>query len=101
MGINVVWKTESGDEVGRVDDPGMILSHLGEALDAGSTTCLRFIDPYGDAIFNQAQLPTLIRELEWAASTVHEPQLRSHLSAVCALAKRAHGVHTYLWFVGD
>lgn len=101
MGINVEWRRESGEELARVDDPGMVLSHLGEALDTSGTTCLRFIDPYGDTIFNQAQLPILVEELEWAASSVRDPQLRSYLLVVRDLAARARDVHTYLWFVGD
>jgi hypothetical protein len=101
MGISVVWKSEFGEELARVDDPGMLLSHLGEALDVTGTTCLRFIVPYGDAIFNQAQLPVLVEELHWAASSVRDPQLRSYLHAVRDLAERARDVHTYLWFVGD
>ena len=28
------------------------------------SVCLRFIDPYGDATFNQLQLPLLLRELK-------------------------------------
>ncbi len=101
MGINVVWKTQSGEELARVDDPGMLLSHLGDALDLHGTVCLRFVDPYGDAIFNQAQLPVLVEELEWAAPSVEDHTLRSHLKAVRDLVGRARATHTYPWFVGD
>lgn len=101
MGINVVWKSWSGEELARLDDPEMVLSDLGDALDVSKTKCLRFIDPFGDAIFNQAQRPVLVQELAWAASRVRDPQLRSFLQAVRDLAERARDVHTYIWFEGD
>ncbi len=101
MGIDAVWKTESGEELGRVDDPKMVLAHLASAVDLRGTACLRFLDPYGDAMFNQSQLPTLVEELDAAVTRVRDPELKAQLRAVRALASRARDVHTYLWFLGD
>jgi hypothetical protein len=71
MGIEAVWRTESGEELGRVSDPHMILSKFATAeCDRSRTLCLRFLDPYGDACFNQRQIPLLAEELESAAATL-------------------------------
>ncbi len=63
--------------------------------------CLRFLDPAGDACFNQQQLPFLAQELRIARDGVSDPELVAHLSKVLALVERANAVHTYVWFVGD
>ncbi|QES52833.1 hypothetical protein DEJ50_32950 [Streptomyces venezuelae] len=56
------------------------------------------LDPYGDAVFNHRQVPTLLAELdrlpaerggEWVAE----------VRALCEVALQ--GVHRYLLFIGD
>jgi hypothetical protein len=63
--------------------------------------CLRFIDPYGDACFNQQQRPILVDELRNARDRTGDAELRAHLNEVMGLVQRAYEVHTYIWFVGD
>jgi hypothetical protein len=63
--------------------------------------CLRFLDPVGDACFNQAQIPVLAQELRVARDNVAELELAAHLSSVLELAEGALQVHTYLWFRGE
>jgi hypothetical protein len=75
------------------------------------TSCLRFIDPYGDTLFNQLQLPALRRELEslrphisaavktaWSTEELH-----SHLEQLLALIDEglARGAHHFVRFLGD
>ena len=64
MGINLYVEDEQGTRLADLLDPkgyvGCIVSLGGH----GNTSCLRFIDPYGDTVFNQLQVPILIRELE-------------------------------------
>jgi hypothetical protein len=65
MGINIRWENERGEQLKEVPDPG---SYLGLALGLSpldNTVCLRFIDPYGDTVFNQQQIPVFINELQW------------------------------------
>ena len=68
---------------------------------ASGSVCLRFLDPIGDACFNQKQIPVLVRELRKAREEAGSPELGAHLDKVIALAERANEVHTYLWFEGD
>jgi hypothetical protein len=66
------------------------------------TCCLRFVDPYGDAVFNQAQIPVLLDELRALRGGLRDPGLRSVLDEVLAVVQRAQDrVHTYVRFVGD
>ena len=100
MGVEAVWKDERGKELGRVSDPAKLLSHI--ATGEQGSLCLRFIDPYGDAIFNQHQIPVLIEELVALLPSLASDQVRAHVESVIDLARKADGqVHTYLWFIGD
>ncbi len=65
MGIEIRWENERGEMLEEILDPGGYLSlALGlAALD--ETVCLRFIDPYGNTVFNQQQIPVFMDELQW------------------------------------
>lgn len=111
MGIDVRWIDEFGNPMQEVLDAldpsggqGVLSNLMVEWKwpPMSSTICLRFIDPYGDAVFNRAQLPILIDELRAVLRDEQDPRTRAHLEEVIALAARAAGeVHTYLKFIGD
>jgi len=102
LGIDTVAKNESGDELEKVGDPENILSRFVTAAEyPDATVCLRFIDAYGDACFNQLQIPFLVRELENAVAKATTPKVKQHLREVADLVKRVQMPHTYVWFVGD
>jgi hypothetical protein len=66
------------------------------------TSCLRFIDPYGDTVFNQRQIPVLVHELESSVVAVTDAVIKQQISDVVRLLKKAEGhTHTYAWFIGD
>ena len=63
---------------------------------------LQFIDPWGDTIFNQAQIPVLRAEIEEFGATLASVAAREHLGQVLKLVARAEGqMHTYIKFIGD
>ena len=100
MGIDVQIESETGE----VEDLVADVEDLTEQLLPGmeSSPCLRWVDPYGDTIFNQIQIPHLVTELEGAASVATEPNVRAHAEAVLKLVRRAKAkIHTYVRFVGD
>ncbi len=64
MGIDIRWENESGYQIEEILDSK---NYLGLALKLSSlenTVCLRFIDPYGNTVFNQQQIPVFISELQ-------------------------------------
>lgn len=102
MGIDLKWETENGRLIDEIPDPQMCISHLVLKTDVTGTTCLRFIDPYGDTTFNQLQIPILIDELQSILRTVQDNQIRDHLRRAIELAEKSRGeIHTYLKFYGD
>ena len=61
---------------------------------------LRFIDWYGDTVFNHLQIPSFLAE--WATLKPRGQEERSLLDQVAALARRVEGEpHLYLKFYGD
>ena len=103
MGINAIWKDERGETLGEVNDPQFLLSRFAarRVSPVSGSVCLRFLDPVGDACFNQHQMPVLIEELRVARDGVSDPKLVEHLEKVIELAQQANQVHTYFWFCGD
>ncbi|HEX9053772.1 MAG TPA: hypothetical protein VF830_02605 [Gemmatimonadales bacterium] len=101
MPIGVEWQDERGLTLARYEGPPLARDHLTRDPANPATVCLRFIDPYGDTIFNQWQLPTLIRELEALAAT--GPEEDAHVvRALLPFLRRAQSkVHTYIKFIGD
>jgi len=77
------------------------VSPLIPSVAATESTCWRFIDPYGDTVFNRLQLPLFIEEIHSLESSASSTQ-RGRLAEVRALAEFALALpHRYLKFVGD
>ena len=101
MGINVQRETEHGDVLDEVLDPHSLLVRLVEN-ETNDGICLRFVDPYGDTTFNQAQITVLIKEIQAAIERSSDESVRVHARKVLDLVQKAEGEpHTYVKFVGD
>ena len=104
MGIEVAWVGEDLEPKQQVFDPRMHLTKLalGRWRELPESVCLRFVDPFGDAVFNQAQVPHLIRELKGEVATERDLEVRNHLEKVVRLVERSvDQAHTYVKFIGD
>jgi hypothetical protein len=99
--LTVELRSASGDVLGRVFDEGAI-GRVRPALDDPSSACLRFVDPYGDTVFNPFQAAVLSQELTVALNVHDNAKDREHLAGVINIADMcAAGVHVHLWFIGD
>ncbi len=102
MGINAYMETERGEQLKELLDPHGRLSKLLPDFDDVTSYCLRFIDPYDDTVFNQRQIPILIKELTAAISKVSNPEVKIFGNDLLRLLREAEGqVHTYIKFYGD
>ena len=97
--IGMRRQTESGEVLAEFEVGGLDLKVLEQALP--SSSCLRFIDPYGNTIFNQLQLPVLLSELVELRATVPEQELKSNIDRVLRFVRDSQEVHVYVCFVGD
>jgi len=102
MGLEVFLQCEDGNRLDAVGDPHNVLHRLLPSIDDTSYQCLRFIDWYGDTVFNQLQMNNFLAEwqrLYSAAQTDEETRL---LRDIESLARKCEeGVHLYLKFYGD
>ena len=87
MGIDVRIETERGECVSELGDPRNLVNWLFSMEILDSTVCLRFIDPYGDTVFNGLQIPVLRNELSMLASRLTEPNLQEIKRAYLGRAK--------------
>ena len=67
-------------------------------LDAADFPMLWALTPYGDAMFNQRQMPLLLAELDRLPAACGGDWV-AQARELCQLVER--GLHLYLWFIGD
>jgi hypothetical protein len=104
MGIDVAWVDEDHEQMQFVSDPQQLLTQLATSRwpKLTNSVCLRFVDPWGDAVFNQAQNKDLLNELSAEVRETSDPEVCSHLQKVIHLVGLASNeVHTYIKFIGD
>ena len=101
MGINVYLRSESGETLDSCLDPLGLVPKLLRHFDLSGTACLRFVDPYGDTVFNYLQAPVLLGELAGIRPRLDD-RTRALIDALIPMAERVEsGSHLYLHFVGD
>ena len=103
MGINVHVESERGDIISAVYDDR---NDLSRAVVGGYFSqmgvCLKYLDPYGDTVFNQLQLAALLEETEAAWRAAQSLALKDLLLDILNLIRAGQGqTHTYIRFVGD
>lgn len=104
MGVEVAWVTEGREQKQLVGDSYGTISRLATSRwpKLVETGCLRFIDAFGDTVFNQAQLPVLCAEIKTELDFQNSQRDREHLEKIIKLIEVAMGnVHTYIIFIGD
>ncbi len=102
MGIDVQLRRENGQVVASVDDPRMVLSRASIEGRFAETTLLRYLDPYGDAVFNSAQAGDLLTDIRERAHRHPTEAIGEFLRSLEPLVERLSSeAGVYLWFVGD
>jgi hypothetical protein len=104
VGVDVSWVDERHEQKQFVSDSGQWITRLAISRwpKLTSSVCLRFVDPFGDAVFNQAQIPELVNELRGEVEESRDAGTRAHLEKVIRLVEKSVGeTHTYIKFIGD
>jgi hypothetical protein len=101
VGINVQLRRETGEVLAEVIDSKMVLARATQQVFSG-TRLLKYVVPWGDAVFNQSQA----RDLEVDIADVKRANDDAALLQVLAEVERlvqalTRETHVYLWFVGD
>ena len=103
MGIEAVIQDERCNDISKpVLDPGGVIAHCLPDLSDGTYYCVRFIDPYGDTIFNSLQAAVMIGEWDRLKHAFSEQDAETLWADIRKLIIHcSEEPHTYLKFVGD
>ena len=89
MGIDVSIEDEQGDEEEVLPDPKNYLATALALPGLENTFCLRFIDPYGETLFNREQISLFIIELTTLCDRITYDALHSLAEHSLNAAKQA------------
>ena len=101
MGLTIALQDESGNRIKEVYDPTNILHKLLPSYDDRTYQCLRFIDWYGDTVFNYLQMESFLTEWNRIREAEKSHEERELLSQIEDLARRVQNERLYLKFIGD
>jgi hypothetical protein len=102
MGFDIRLEDERGRPVEEVGDPGNLLHRLLPSPRDESFHCLRFIDPYGDTVFNRPQIEEFLADLGRILVSAKTKEERELLERIRELAERCRSEpHLYVKFYGD
>ena len=102
MGIDVHLQREDGSRIASVLDQKGVIARL-IPLDDERFPLLRYVDPYGDTVFNRRQAEQVLIEVELLGRTGEKSADElEHLRQLKELARQCEQEpHFYLRFVGD
>ena len=102
MGLEVVVEDERGRRLASVEDPTKILRRFLPPPDDCSFACLRYVDLYGDTMFNRLQMPDVVKELRRVLEEAPVEGEKELLDRIIGLAVQCQSApHLYLRFYGD
>ncbi|MGE3527195.1 MAG: hypothetical protein AB7I33_14845 [Gemmatimonadales bacterium] len=102
MGLTIVLQEKGGKILETVEDPTNVLRGVLPGPDAEDFPYLRYVDPYGDTIFNRLQMSPFLLEWGALARRTSSAEAQAILRTVRRLAETcAEEVHCFLRFVGD
>jgi len=102
MGLSVVVQTEASKVLKRLDDPKNVLHRVLPHSDDTTFTCLRFVDWYGDTVFNSLQMQAIEEELDRLADKSVNEEDKEMLARLNELVRygQSRG-RSFLKFIGD
>jgi hypothetical protein len=94
--LRVVVQDEEGNEISEgVDLSSSILPPLTDTR----FVCLRFVDEYGDTVFNQLQIPIVLEELAVLKVSTEDRASVEEIEVLARICQQEP--HLYLKFIGD
>ncbi len=103
--MHIFIETERGERVEGLNDSEAIIERLltrSEVWKNETLRCLRFIDLYGDTVFNNLQLPVFLKEWANLSQYAKTEEERGYIENVTSMARRwCQKGHYYLKFYGD
>lgn len=102
MGLAIAVLDETGTQIDVVLDPTNLLHAILPDPSNDEFCCVRFVDWYGDTVFNRYQTPVVRAELLRLRSADRTREEMAILDRIVALTQLCESEpHRYLKFVGD
>lgn len=102
MGLNIVVESEDGEVLEQVMDPKNILHRSFSRASEEQSTIIRYIDWYGETVFNRLQMEPFLQEWRHLLQTSLSNEERVLLETIERFAATVENdVHLYLRFSGD
>lgn len=93
---------ENGEEIHGPDSPIVLPFRLLPSADDGSFLYLRYIDRWGDTVFNRLQIEPFLTEWARLEAATTDPTDMEILAGIRKLARQCQREpHLYLKFLGD
>jgi hypothetical protein len=100
--IRVALENEKGGTLQEVKGDTHLLDPVLPDAEEAEFQCVRFIDPYGDTVFNRLQMKQFLEEWEVLAKRVRGTETSKVFEEVRELARQCRAEpHSYLKFYGD
>jgi hypothetical protein len=103
----MVFKIAVEDERGKqlaevVESAELLIDLIKRSKLAAASTCMKYIDPYADTVFNSLQMEPFLEELHALSTIAESDEEKDLLRAIEQLANMVkEEVHSYLKFYGD
>lgn len=101
MLFTISLETEDNEIVEKIIDKGLLQSYIPSVTNK-DFYCLKYLDPYGDTVFNRLQMEDLICELSIINKQSDSEKFSTLINSIIKLAEKCKSdVHLYLKFCGD
>ena len=101
MGIDVYIESETGEKIAELLDEKGIVARL-MPTDNARFLLLRYVDPYGNTVFNRKQMEQILVELEQIKRVSRASEEIERVLQLADMARRCQSEpHLYLKFYGD
>jgi hypothetical protein len=102
MGLSIALEDEEGMRIDSVEDPTNCLHRLLPSADDLGSRALRYVDWYGDTVFNRRQIEDVLDEFGLLLNKTKCNSEKELINRIISLAKMCRkGPHLYLKFYGD
>jgi hypothetical protein len=102
MGMSIRLETRNGKAIEEIPDLESLLSRFFPSWDDLTYHFLRYIDPWGETVFNHLQMDELIFELRRIRQKASTEEQRAFVDAIEGMADRCKDSDgLYLKFSGD
>jgi len=101
MSFTINLESEDGAILDSIEDFNLLKNYIPD-ISNKNFYCLKYVDIYGDTVFNKLQMNDLIKELKIIQENNKSNEINLFLEKLLDLANKCKNkVHLYLKFYGD